>query len=349
MSLPTTQKALYVPTKQGKWVIADAEVWTPGEWEILVKIESTALNPVDWKVQSTGWIVNDYPAILGLDSAGVVAAVGQGVTKFAVGDRVLHQGYFVNRLATFQQYTTIYSDIAAKIPSSISFDQAASIPLGLATAAVGLFGPKWTGGGGAGLSAPWDEGNAGKYAGQPIVIFGGSSSVGAYTIQIAKLAGFSPIITTASPSNFDLVKSLGATHPIDRKSTTLVEDIKAIAKDFKIIYDAISLADTQAQAYEILAEGGQLVLVLSPTIPEDKLTPNKKIIDIVGSGHIAKNREFIVGLYKKLPQLLESGDIKPDVIQYVAGGLASIPDQLELLKNNQVSGAKIVVRPPETA
>jgi len=350
MSLPTTQKALYVESKQGKWVVADAEVWTPGEGEILVKIESTALNPVDWKIQSTGYFVNDYPAILGSDSAGVVAAVGQGVTNFAVGDRVLHQGFFVNRLATFQQYTIIYSDIAAKIPPSISFDQAASIPLGLATAAVGLFAPKRTGGGGAGFLAPWDEKNAGKHAGQPIVIFGGSSSVGSYTVQLAKLAGFSPIITTSSPSNFDLVKSLGATHPVDRNSTTLVEEVKAIAgRDINIVYDAISLADTQPQAYEIVAEGGQLALVLPLTIPQDKLNAKKEIINVFGSGHVPENREFIAGLYKKLPQLLESGDIKPNVIQYAAGGLASIPDQLELLKNNQISGAKVVVRPPETA
>jgi len=350
MSVPKTQKVLYLQSKQGEYAVATADVPSPGPGEILVKIESTALNPVDWKIQAWGYFVTDFPAILGSDSAGVVAAVGEGVTSFVVGDRVLHQGYFTNRLATFQQYTIIYPDIAAKIPSNISFDQAASIPLGLATGAVGLFGPNDVKSG-LGYAAPWEEGNAGKYAGQPIFIFGGSSSVGAYTIQLAKLAGFSPIITTASPRNFDHVKSLGATHPIDRKlsAAALVEEANKIAgQPIKVVYDAISLAETQTQAYDILAPGGQLVLVLPTLIDETKQTPDKEIINVFGSGHLPNNRKIVASLYSKIPTLLESGALVPNVVKYIPGGLASIPKQLDRMQNNEISAEKIVVRPPET-
>lgn len=77
-----------------------------------------------------------------------------------------------------------------QIPENISFDQAASVPLGLATATIGLYTPA-EGRGGAGLVAPWKEGGRGKYAGQPIVIFGGSSSVGQYGESFpCELGGF---------------------------------------------------------------------------------------------------------------------------------------------------------------
>ena len=56
--------------------------------EILVKVEATALNPLDWKIQAYGLIVEKYPAILGFDGAGTVVEVGEDVTSFAVGDRV---------------------------------------------------------------------------------------------------------------------------------------------------------------------------------------------------------------------------------------------------------------------
>ena len=166
-----------------------------------------------------------------------------------------HPGMIGNATSTFKQYNVIAADLVAKvcshcfpsvlwftrltssgkIPPNITVDQAAAIPLCLGTAALGLYAKRGNRGG-AGLTPPWEEGGRGKYNGQPILVFGGSSSVGQYgkgililvdvvliillssVIQLAKLSGFSPIITTSSLAHADYLKSLGATYVLDRNA-----------------------------------------------------------------------------------------------------------------------------------
>ena len=84
------QKALYLQSRFGTYALGTAELPTPEAGELLVEVHSTALNPVDWKIQAHdfGGIIKEYPAVLGTDCAGVVKAVGEGVTDFAVGDKV---------------------------------------------------------------------------------------------------------------------------------------------------------------------------------------------------------------------------------------------------------------------
>lgn len=83
-----SQKALLIPVKQGAWTVGSVSIPEPGPKEVLVRIEATALNPVDWKIQKHGWFVTDYPAILGTDAAGIVEKVGTEVTDRAKGDKM---------------------------------------------------------------------------------------------------------------------------------------------------------------------------------------------------------------------------------------------------------------------
>ncbi|KAH8091371.1 GroES-like protein [Cristinia sonorae] len=355
----STQKALAILEKNGPWGLINVHVDKPGPGEVLIRAEATALNPVDWKVQASGApFVTDYPAIMGTDSAGTVVEIGEGVTRLRVGDRVFHQGWFTNRLATFKQFTISPADIVGKIPDNITFDQAASIPVGLGAAFVGLYGQPIERGG-AGLVAPWQNGGLGKYAGQPIVVFGGSTSVGQYVIQLAKLSGFSPIITTSSPHNAPLVTSLGATHFISRTTPpsdvlSKVTNITSGGPSVKLVFDAISEETTQGVAYDVLAPGGTLVLVwpLKNQIdlrkrPESTL---KTVVNTFGTVHhdVETIRDLGVQLYSKVEAYLASGDLKPNRTEILQGGLAGIPDGLERLRSNQVSGVKLVVRPHET-
>ena len=85
---PTQQKALQLKEKFGPFVIADVPVPKPGKDQVLVKIHSSALNPVDWKIQKYDFMIESYPTVLGTDSSGVIKALGEGVTEFAVGDKV---------------------------------------------------------------------------------------------------------------------------------------------------------------------------------------------------------------------------------------------------------------------
>ncbi|THH23065.1 hypothetical protein EUX98_g8110 [Antrodiella citrinella] len=348
MSIPTHQTALFVQELRGAWKVSSTDVPKPGPGEILIRVEAASLNPVDWKIQMYGVAVTIFPAILGSDSAGTVVEVGEGVTRVAVGDRVLHQGYYHNRIATFQQYTVANEKRVAKIPPKLSFDQAAAIPVALSAAAFGLYGTKVQQGG-AGLTAPWREGGRGKYAGQPIVVLGGASSVGQYVIQLAKVSGFSPIITTVSPHNNDLVTALGATHPVDRALP--LSELKAITSEpISVVFDAVSSAETQRAGYDLLAPGGTLVLVLDPV---GSLGAGEKegrsVISTYATVHVETNREIGEEMYEHLEAFLESGDLKPNLVEVVPGGLASIPEAFERMKKNQVSGQKLVVRPTESA
>ena len=85
-----THKALFLVEKHGKFAVGDIETPKPGPGELLIEVKAAGVNPRDWKVQSTSLsnFISVYPAVLGMDAAGVVKEVGQGVTDFDVSDRV---------------------------------------------------------------------------------------------------------------------------------------------------------------------------------------------------------------------------------------------------------------------
>jgi NADPH:quinone reductase-like Zn-dependent oxidoreductase len=87
-TLPTEQKALLLDSQQGNFTLGISKVYRPGPRQLLLKVKATALNPVDWKIQKFGFFVTDFPAVVGTDISGEVIAVGEGVTKFKVGDPV---------------------------------------------------------------------------------------------------------------------------------------------------------------------------------------------------------------------------------------------------------------------
>ncbi|KAI0351756.1 GroES-like protein [Trametes cingulata] len=349
------QKALYLPQKQGQWKLGEFPVPTPGPGEVLVKVISAALNPADWKIQTYGVFINDYPYISGADGAGIVEDVGQGVTDRQKGDKILFQGWFTNRHATFQQYCLIPAEFTAKIPDNLSFDQAASVPLGLATAVCGFYNHFHPNAKSVALPAPWEDDASAQAIGKPLLVLGGGSSVGQYVIQVAKLSGFSPIITTASPHNEVLLKSLGATHVIDRglsPEAILLELPKLTGgKPLDLVYDAVSLPETQSLGYDALAPGGTLLLVLPDAIPSEKKTgkDTKRVMTVLGNFYLPENRTLGAELYKRLTAWLEEGVVVPNRVEVLPGGLAGIPEGLNRLKENKVSAAKLVVHPQETA
>lgn len=94
----STQKALYLVEAKGALAVRQREIPTPGAGEVLVEIHATALNPIDWKIQAFDLFIKEYPTILGQDAAGIVKAIGTGVTNLAVGDRV-----YVNHICFTQR------------------------------------------------------------------------------------------------------------------------------------------------------------------------------------------------------------------------------------------------------
>ncbi|KAI9061877.1 GroES-like protein [Trametes sanguinea] len=373
MSIPTQHYALYLEKKQGTLEIKQLDVPELGPEEFLVRVEAAALNPADWKILDHGIIVDKYPAILGFDGAGVVVKVGSAVKGFAVGDRVLVQTGSLpedgTMIGTFQQYMRVRPTWATKIPPNLSFEEAATVPSGVASSALPLYS-RDEGAQSAKLIAPYEEGGRGRYAGQPIFILGGATSLGQYgasspfrklvgpysrasrhaAIQFARLSGFSPIVTTASLHNADLLKSLGATHVLDRRlpTETLVKEACAIAgKPFELVYDAVSESDTLAAAYQATAPTGDLIVVLLNPIPGADPNSQKRVH--IAQGYLTKpvNLAASAALLAKLPELLEKDEIKCNRHEVIPGGLRGVAVGFERLRRNQVSAVKLVVRPQE--
>jgi len=83
------QKAVILPEAKASFIVDTVPIPKPGPGELLVKVQATALNPADWKIQKYAIAIEKYPAVLGWDAAGIVEEIGEGVAGFAKGDRVL--------------------------------------------------------------------------------------------------------------------------------------------------------------------------------------------------------------------------------------------------------------------
>ncbi|KAG8220529.1 chaperonin 10-like protein [Butyriboletus roseoflavus] len=344
----STYHALFLKEKFGALELGTKTLPTPGPGEILIKEIAVGLNPVDWRIQDYSLYAYHYPTILGCEGAGEVEGVGEGVTQFKKGDKVFHQGTAANdQYGTFQEYVLVPAEIVVRIPANITFDQAAALPVCVGTVAIPFYSPSPVG---AGLKAPW-EGGRGQCVRQTALILGGASSVGQIAIQFARLSGFSKIIATASLRNTDLLKSLGATHVIDRNippSSFASAIAKITVKPIPLIFDAIAIPDTQQEGYDILAEMGHILVVHKSEIRQIAGT-SKQVLDVIGSVQEPANRAIGRALAQHLPALLEAGDIVPNQVEVIPGGLNGIIPGLDRLRNRSVSAKKLIVHPGETA
>ncbi|KAF8988415.1 hypothetical protein BDQ17DRAFT_1547847 [Cyathus striatus] len=358
------QKALLLPAKFGDFVVETIDVPKPGPGDVLIKIYTTALNPMDWKIQKFGIFYERFPAILGTDIAGEIEELGEGVSSLKKGDKVFCQGTFDNEGASFQQYAIATANTLSKvvnhllplsnlgsqpqqIPENYSYDDVSTIPVTLTCSWVGLYNkPPY----GLGFEPPVTPSAFGKYAGTPLVIFNGAGSVGQFVIQLAKANGFSPIITTASLKHTEYLKTLGATNIIDRNipSSELGAEIKKItSKPITAVYDAVASPEMQQAGLNILAPGGAIATILPPD-PNLKKEDGKAVQHVTGILKLPHNQALLKDMYSVLTKLLEDGHLKPNPLEVLPNGLAGIPGGLDRLEKNLVSGIKLVVHPFET-
>jgi NADPH:quinone reductase-like Zn-dependent oxidoreductase len=230
-----TNHGAYLTPKIDNLDISEAPYTPPGKDEVVIRNHAIAVNPVDKAFQMLGdfmftWV--KYPFIVGTDVAGEVVEVGQGVTGFGVGDRVVGMAAGTDKRSNrsaegaFQEYTVLRTILTSPIPQSVSYEQASVLPLGLATAASGLFQKDYLA-----LQHPIPGGKA-KPTGETLLVWGGSTSVGSNAIQLAVASGYE-VIATASPHNFDYIKKLGAAEAYDYRSRTVVRDIIKAFKNRK--------------------------------------------------------------------------------------------------------------------
>ncbi|KAK7442462.1 hypothetical protein VKT23_016059 [Stygiomarasmius scandens] len=347
-----SQKALVLQSKFGSFEVVTIPKPTSAlKGELLVKVRTTAINPVDWIIQARElpYIADDkYPAILGLDIAGDVEDVGEGVTGFNKGDRVFFEGKFVNEYAGYQQYVRVPAQLTAKIPANLSYSQAATVPVCFVTAAIGLFANEPIG---SGLNPTFAQ-NVKELNGKTALVIGGSTSVGQYVIQLLRYAGFSNIIVYASAHHFSYIKDLGATATIDRKTVSF-SDLPAAVKKLtstpvEVVFDTFSADGSQQAGYNILADGGKMVITLLDDIKDKVESSGKKVLHVLGFSQMEANREFGKKIFEKLPALLAEETIVANRLENIPNGLEGALEGMKRLRNNEVSGLKLVVHPQDT-
>ncbi|EIM83601.1 GroES-like protein [Stereum hirsutum FP-91666 SS1] len=376
MPYPETQNALVCAAIGEPFEIKERPVPKPGPGQVLVKIVSAALNPVDELIRVKGIhvkgaLMSTYPTICGSDAAGTVAALGEGVDNLKIGDRVVFQNWFVPDRGTFQQYALSDAGTTAKIPENLSFDEAATVPIGLATAVMGFYGGKASEErGGAGLPVPWEESGRDRFRDEPIFITGGASSVGQFVIQMAKLSGFGPIITTASAQHTEYCKFAGATHIIDYHTTPYSSIPSAVASilspsptasnPLKFTWDCIGNEETNALCWTMLAPSGTMIVarcapvywpnvVLPAQATGDGRKEGKKAYFSAGNVNLPINKVLGENLYANLEQMLRDGRVKPNHLEVLPGGLVAIADGLTRIVSGKAAGVKLIVHPQETA
>ena len=217
----------------------DAPRPEPKENEVLVRVIACGVNPADPLIVS-GKYAKEFgthlPLIPGYDVAGIVEKTGAKVTKLKVGDSVYGYALFGGGWA---EYAVLAENEAALKPKSLSFVDAAAVPLAALTAWQALIDV-------AQLSA-----------GQTALIHGGSGGVGSFAVQIAKARG-ARVIATASTPNQDLLKQLGADVAIDYTKTKFEE----VAQEVDVVHDPVG-RDTLARSYAVVKKGGIIATLVA--------------------------------------------------------------------------------------
>jgi NADPH:quinone reductase-like Zn-dependent oxidoreductase len=221
-------------------VVDEVERPEPGPTEVLVRVAAAGVNPVDWKVRAGGGFLGEPPFTVGWDVAGVVEAVGYGVTWLAPGDRVFGMPRFPREAACYAEYAVSPSRHLARIPDRLGDVEAAAVPL-------------------AGLTA-WQAlvDTAGVSEGSRVLVLGAAGGVGHLAVQIAKARG-AWVAGTSSPEKHSFLRELGADEAIDKAEPIPIRDVDAVL-------DAVG-GETALAALPAMRDRGVLVTVSGSAVP----------------------------------------------------------------------------------
>lgn len=227
--------------------VINQKIPKPGRGQVLIKVAASSVNPVDWKIMSMSALRAMTllgPKTMGFDVAGTIEAVGSGCKRLKPGDEVwadLGKSSVLHplQLGAWAQYAVADESQVGLKSSKHNFTEAASLPL-VALTDYQAFQK---------AGAPWKGQSR-----LTVVITSGAGGTGLPAIQLAKYYGATRIITAASPSNFDLLKSLGATDVYDYHKTTIWKELYNDTVDF--VYDNYGAPGTADLAMASLKVGG---------------------------------------------------------------------------------------------
>jgi NADPH:quinone reductase-like Zn-dependent oxidoreductase len=281
-----------------------------GPDSVLVRVRASSVNPVDWKARKgylDGVMDSQFPVVPGWDVAGVVERVGLDTPELAVGDEVY--GYLRKDWihgGTLAEYVAAPVRALARKPASLSFEEAAAVPL-------------------AGLTAFQTIERVGIERGQTVLVHAAAGGVGQFAVQIATARG-ARVIGTASPSNHEHLRALGA-EPV-AYGDGLVDRVRELAPDGVDVVLDYGSSDLIPTTRAVLAAGGTVASIVDAAA-RDEL-----------GGHYVWVRPSSADL-DALTALVEAGDLRVDVAQVFE--LADSAAAHELSETGHVRG-KVVVR-----
>lgn len=287
--------------------------------QVLIRVAAIGINPVDIKTRNGKGQAAQYKdateMVLGWDVAGVITKVAEDVKEFSVGDEVFGTINFPGQGGAYAEYAVAPAHQLARKPNNISMPEAAAATLATLTAWQALI----------------DFGHIKK--GDRVLIHGGAGGVGNYAIQIARNIGCY-VITTASASDADFVKSLGADEVIDYKTQKFEE----IINDIDFILDTVG-GENFVRSLKVLKPEGTIVLISTPNIEEtnkvaeEQHVKNYKLMMMHSDGEDMRH----------IAEMLANGSLKIHVDKTFP--FDEISEAQNLLENGKVKG-KIVITLP---
>ena len=345
-----TQKAITVTAPKQANLVSDRPHPALRDDYILVKTVSVALNPTDWKHVE---FLAPPGVLVGCDYSGIVEEVGKSVKKpFKKGDRICGFAHGSNAVqhedGSFAEYIVVKGDVQFHVPERLSFQEAATLGVGVHTTAQGLYQSLQ-------LALPTEP----VKDQTPILIYGGSTATGTLAIQFAKRSGYT-VITTCSPRNFDLVKKLGADAVYDYNDPSSAAKIRETTKNnLKLVFDTISLEDSSRFCDNALStEGGDYSSLLPVKLErenvKDRFTLAYTVIgeafDFGPNPFPAKpeDRAFAEGFLPIAEKILADKTFKVHPPKVLPGGLKGVLEGLQAMKEGKVSGEKLVYNVADT-
>lgn len=307
--------------------INEIEKPIPKAKDVLIEVKAASLNPIDYKMVEghlKDMVPLNLPCTIGFDVSGLVIEKGADVSNFEIGDKV-YSRVPQEQMGTVAEFVAVNSDLVAKKPENVSFEEASALPL-------------------TGLTAIQALESVGLKENDRVLIHAGSGGVGSFAIQYAKAKG-AIVYTTTSSKNVDWVKALGADRVIDYKT----EDYKTIAKDLDIVFDTLGENYT-LEAFEIIKEGGKVSTIVGP--PDEETAKQMGMTDYnlpEELSNLIKEKSAIYKLTWMQPNveqlntittMVENSDIKPivDLIYSLEDGI----DAYEYLATGRAQGKVII-------
>jgi NADPH2:quinone reductase len=247
MSVQTTMCAMTVEVAGGDFVSTQFPVPVPAKGQVLVRIVASGVNPLDTKIRAgtAAHAQQALPAVLGMDLAGVVVSVGDGVASFRPGDEVYGMAGGIGGLqGTLAEFAAVDTRLIALKPQNLTMREAAALPLAAITAWEGLV----------------DRAKVGH--GETVLVHGGAGGVGHIAVQLARARG-AQVFTTVAKEQFGIAERFGAT-PIDYRTATVDEYVASYTngKGFDVVFDTVGGATLDSSFRAARRYGGHVLSIL---------------------------------------------------------------------------------------